>query len=103
VTAGVCEEILFRGYLMAFLLPLGGLGVAVFVSSFLFGLAHAYQGVRGTVTSGVLGALMAGMYVLTGSLLAPILVHAMVDWVSGQIAADVPEAGPLVAEQVRSA
>ena len=24
VTAGICEEILFRGYLMAFLMPLGG-------------------------------------------------------------------------------
>jgi membrane protease YdiL (CAAX protease family) len=92
VTAGVCEEILFRGYLLAFLLPFGGMGVAVVVSSILFGFAHAYQGRRGVVTSGVLGALMAGMYVLTGSLLAPILVHAMVDWSSGQIAADVPEA-----------
>ena len=90
VTAGVCEEILFRGYLMAFLLPLGGIGVAVALSSLLFGLAHGYQGVRGMVTSGVLGALMAGMYVLTGSLLAPILVHAMIDWSSGQLAADVP-------------
>jgi len=90
VTAGVCEEILFRGYLMAFLLPLGGGGVAVAASSLLFGLGHGYQGVVGIVKSGVVGALMAGMYVLTGSLLAPILVHAMIDWSSGQIAADVP-------------
>ena len=90
VTAGVCEEILYRGYLMAVLLPFGGLGVAVVVSSLLFGLAHSYQGVGGAVKAGVLGALMAGMYVLTGSLLAPMIVHAMVDWSSGQIAADVP-------------
>jgi membrane protease YdiL (CAAX protease family) len=92
VTAGVCEEILFRGYLMAFLLPLGGMGVAVVVSSLLFGLGHAYQGVGGAVKAGVLGALMAGTYVLTGSLLAPIVVHAMIDWSSGQLAADVPAA-----------
>jgi len=92
VTAGVCEEILFRGYLMAFLLPLGGMGVAVVVSSLLFGLGHAYQGVGGAVKSGMIGALMAGMYLLTGSLLAPILVHAVVDWSSGQLAADVPAA-----------
>jgi len=92
VTAGVCEEILFRGYLMAFLLPLGGGGVAVAASSLLFGLGHGYQGVVGIVKSGVVGALMAGMYVLTGSLLAPILVHAMIDWSSGQIAAEVPAA-----------
>jgi membrane protease YdiL (CAAX protease family) len=90
VTAGVCEEILFRGYLMAFLLPFGGVGVAVAVSSLLFALGHGYQGVVGIVKSGVIGALMAGMYVLTGSLLAPILVHALIDLMSGQIAADVP-------------
>lgn len=91
VTAGVCEEILFRGYLMAFPLPFGALG-AVLISSVLFGLAHAYQGVQGTVKSGVAGLLLAGIYVLTGSLLAPIVVHVLVDLVSGQIAADVPAA-----------
>ena len=90
VTAGVCEEILFRGYLMAFLLPLLGTGGAVVLSSALFGAAHAYQGVGGGVKAGVLGALMAGLYLLTGSLLAPIVVHAMIDWSSGQIAAEVP-------------
>jgi membrane protease YdiL (CAAX protease family) len=92
VTAGVCEEILFRGWLMAFLVPFTGVAGAVVVSSLLFGLAHAYQGVGGTIKAGVLGALMAGMYVLTGSLLAPILVHALIDLASGQIAADVPAA-----------
>ena len=92
VTAGVCEEILFRGYLMAFLLPIFGTGGAIVVSSLLFGLGHAYRGFGGIVKSGVLGAIMAGIYVLTGSLLAPILVHALVDVVSGQIAADVPAA-----------
>jgi membrane protease YdiL (CAAX protease family) len=91
VTAGVCEEILFRGYLMAFLSPLVGLGGAVAASSGLFGLAHAYQGVGGPIKAGVLGLIMAGMYLLTGSLLAPILVHALIDIGSGQIAAEIPE------------
>jgi membrane protease YdiL (CAAX protease family) len=91
VTAGVCEEILFRGYLMAFLSPLVGLGGAVAASSVLFGLAHAYQGVGGPIKAGVLGLIMAGMYLLTGSLLAPILVHALIDIGSGQIAAEIPE------------
>lgn len=92
LTAGVCEEILFRGYLMALLLPFAGTLGAVVISSVLFGLAHAYQGMVGTVKSGIVGAVMAGIYVLTGSLLAPIIVHALVDIVSGQIAADVPAA-----------
>ena len=89
VTAGVCEEILFRGYLMTCLTPFGGTGAAVLASSALFGLAHSYQGTNGAIRAGVLGAIMALMYLGTGSLLAPILVHALIDLVSGQIAAEV--------------
>jgi membrane protease YdiL (CAAX protease family) len=91
VTAGVCEEILFRGYLMACLTPFTGAAGAVLVSSALFGLGHSYQGRGGVIRAGVIGAIMAAMYLGTGSLLAPILVHAMTDLTSGQIAADVPE------------
>jgi membrane protease YdiL (CAAX protease family) len=90
VTAGVCEEILFRGFLMALLLPFTGTLGAVVISSVLFGLGHAYQGVVGIVKTGIVGLVMAGIYVLTGSLLAPIIVHALVDIASGQLAADVP-------------
>lgn len=92
VTAGICEEILFRGYLITFLLPLGGTVFALLASSFLFGLAHAYQGVGGAIKAGILGLLMALLYQFTGSLLAPILVHALIDLSSGQIAAEIPDA-----------
>src|SRR5262249_43179689 len=50
LTAGVCEEILFRGFLIRFLhggvlvLPAAG---ALAVSSLVFGLGHAYQGFKG--------------------------------------------------------
>jgi membrane protease YdiL (CAAX protease family) len=44
-----------------------------------FGLAHAYQGLAGIVTTGVLGGVMAALYLQTGSLLLPVLLHAVID------------------------
>ena len=83
VTAGVCEEWLYRGFFLAVVAAVGGGGlpapVRVAVGARAFGLAHAYQGVAGIVTTGVLGGVMAGLYLGTGSLLLPVVLHVLVD------------------------
>jgi len=82
VTAGVCEEWLYRGFFLAVVAALaGGLptGALVLVAAVAFGLAHAYQGPAGIVTTGVLGGVMAAVYLQTGSLLLPVLLHAVID------------------------
>ena len=82
VTAGVCEEWLYRGFFLAVVaalvpgLPAGGL---VVVAALAFGLAHAYQGTSGIVLTGVLGGVLAALYLQTGSLLLPVLLHALID------------------------
>jgi membrane protease YdiL (CAAX protease family) len=79
ITAGICEEVLYRGYLLWYLQSCGLGRGAVVVAIVAFGLAHAYQGIRGSVASGVMGAVFMGLYLLTGSLVAPIVLHATVD------------------------
>jgi membrane protease YdiL (CAAX protease family) len=82
VTAGVCEEWLYRGFFLAVVAALaGGLpsGVLVVVAAAAFGLAHAYQGRAGIVMTGVLGGVMAALYLQSGSLLLPVLLHAAID------------------------
>lgn len=82
VTAGVCEEILFRGFLMAYLTALvPGMPVwaALAVSSAVFGMAHLYQGWSGVLTTGLVGAVMGFMFVTFDSLTVPIVLHALVD------------------------
>jgi CAAX protease family protein len=50
------------------------------VSSALFGLAHAYQGVSGMVATGLTGLLFAGVYLATGrNLWAAIIAHGSLD------------------------
>lgn len=80
VCVGVCEEVLYRGFMGAWLSDLGLNGVAVLVlGSVFFGLAHSYQGVPGVLGTTVLGALLHVLYVGTGSLWAPIVVHILLD------------------------
>jgi membrane protease YdiL (CAAX protease family) len=82
ITAGVCEEWLYRGFFLAVVTALaGGLPelALIAIAAVAFGLAHAYQGAAGVLTTGVLGGVMAALYLGTGSLLLPVLLHAAID------------------------
>ena len=87
VTAGVCEEIVYRGVLMAVLMPVTGLWPAVALSSLIFGLGHIYQGLVGVVKTAGVGLVMALLTVFTGSILVPIVLHAVIDLTSGRMLA----------------
>jgi membrane protease YdiL (CAAX protease family) len=72
----------FRGFLLFYLstfLPGLGTSVAVLASSAAFGLGHLYRGVRGVVLTAVVDLFLAMLYVLRGSLMIPLAVHAALD------------------------
>lgn len=98
VTAGVCEELLYRGFLIAYLVNWLGLFQAAGISAVIFGLGHLYQGGRGVLTTGAVGAFMAGVYLLTGSLFASMVFHALMDVHSGNLAFHAYERARLDAE-----
>jgi membrane protease YdiL (CAAX protease family) len=93
VTAGICEEWICRGFLFRYFgawppvagaMPHGtawplGLTAAFILSAVIFGANHFYQGVTGVVQTAVLGAVFGLLYLWTGSLLVPMIVHALVD------------------------
>lgn len=85
VTAGLCEELLYRGYLIWFLTHWLGLFPAVGVAGLLFGLAHAYQGPRGMALTAGVGLFLGGIYLVTGSLYVGMVVHALMDVHSGHL------------------
>lgn len=83
VGAGVSEELLFRGFLLYYFtvyLPSMNTLEKVFLTSLVFGLGHAYQGWRGILGTGIAGLIFAGLYLLTGSLLLPVVIHAATDY-----------------------
>ncbi|WP_420161237.1 CPBP family intramembrane glutamic endopeptidase [Nocardiopsis sp. CNT-189] len=80
VTAGVCEELVYRGLFTALGVGLGlPLWAAAVLSCLLFALAHLYQGWWGLVGPGLLGALLMVLYLGTGSLLFPVLLHIAIE------------------------
>jgi len=84
LTAGVCEEFLYRGFAMAALTRAGlAMWMVVVLTSILFGLAHAYQGRGGMIGTGLLGLIFAVSRLFFSSLGPAMVWHAAVDVTAG--------------------
>lgn len=80
VNAGVVEELLFRLGFPALVFAVTGDALVAFVgATLLFGLLHVYQGPTGILLSTVLGVVFTYLYLVTGSILVPIALHALID------------------------
>jgi membrane protease YdiL (CAAX protease family) len=80
LTAGICEELVFRGFLQRQFHALSGnLAVAVLLQGLVFGLFHSYQGWRNVVVISVLGILFGILAAWRRNLRANIMVHAWAD------------------------
>ena len=95
VSAGIEEELVYRGFLFAYFAGLlSGVpaGVVIVLAAFVFGLGHSYQGVAGIMKTGVVGVILGVAYWMTGSVWAPMLLHIAIDlssgWITQQIVTD---------------
>jgi CAAX protease family protein len=85
VTAGICEEILYRGLLLGALSSAVGLWPAALLSSVIFGFGHSYQGVGGILRTAAVGFVLALVVVFSGSLFVAMLAHAVLDIAQGRL------------------
>jgi uncharacterized protein len=84
VTAGVCEEFIYRGFLLAALFRTGlPVWAGAVLTSALFGLAHAYQGRAGILSTGIFGVVLALGRLGFGSLVPVMMWHAGLDLAAG--------------------
>jgi membrane protease YdiL (CAAX protease family) len=84
ITAGVCEELAFRGYVQRqFHALTGSVAVAVLGQGLVFGLVHFYQGWKNVIVICVLGVLFGALAAWRRNLRANIIVHAWADIWSG--------------------
>ncbi|WP_109807811.1 CPBP family intramembrane glutamic endopeptidase [Sphingosinithalassobacter portus] len=80
INAGVSEEIFFRLYLPLLFMAVGTGAILAFVlAGLLFALAHAYQGFVGIVVTGIVGAVLTIVYLISGSLWLVIAIHVALD------------------------
>jgi membrane protease YdiL (CAAX protease family) len=94
LTAGTCEEVLYRGFLVWYAAAFVGVWPAVFVAGAVFGVAHFYQGVRGMIKIGLLGVAAAALFVASGSLLWSMILHVAMDLQGGAIGRRALTAAP---------
>jgi membrane protease YdiL (CAAX protease family) len=83
VSAGICEELIFRAYLYTLMESHFGMAGAILLSSVIFGLWHCYLGWQEVIRTSIMGALFCGIYIFTGNIILPILLHIFIDVYSG--------------------
>ncbi|MEM7159404.1 MAG: CPBP family intramembrane glutamic endopeptidase [Myxococcota bacterium] len=90
-SAGLTEEIIARGFAISYLLVFtgsspAGLVAVVLLPAFGFAAIHRYQGWRAMAKIFVLSVFFGSIFVVTESLLLPILLHALLDVFGGWMA-----------------
>ncbi|MFB7158414.1 CPBP family intramembrane glutamic endopeptidase [Lysinibacillus sp. NPDC056232] len=83
-TAGVTEEIIYRGFLIfAFniLFPEWSIWFVLLCTSIIFGLAHTYQSLSGVIRTTIFGFVFGMLAVALNSIIPLILLHALIDYV----------------------
>ncbi len=80
ITAGFCEELVYRGYLQRQALALtGSAAIAVLAQGVLFGAGHWYQGGKKVIIIAVLGVLFGVLAQWRKSLRPGMIAHAWED------------------------
>jgi membrane protease YdiL (CAAX protease family) len=80
LTAGICEEALFRGYLQRqFMALTKSAAIGIFLSAVAFGSAHSYQGWGHAAQIGVLGAMLGALAYWRKSVRPGMISHAAQD------------------------
>lgn len=83
LAVGFTEELLFRGYILTRWQGFSGsLVQAVIVSSILFGIGHAYQGLAGVVSTTAVGLAFGLVFIYLRRLWPVALAHALLDFIA---------------------
>jgi len=83
-TAGICEEIMYRGYLQQqFRAITGSATVGLLVQAVLFGLGHTYQGWKPVFVISILGLLYGLLVQWRQNLRSAVISHAWSDMFEG--------------------
>jgi len=81
-SSAVSEEVVCRGFtvfLLQTVFPSIPIFLIILIPSMLFGIGHIWQGLEGVIECGLVGALFMCLFLVTGSLLLPIILHFICD------------------------
>lgn len=89
-SAGICEEVVYRGFMVNYLMsvfenPIIGFNMAVIFPAVVFGIVHMYQGMKSVLKISIMSLLFSTIYIFSQSLLIVVILHSAVDIVGGYI------------------
>lgn len=82
LTAGFCEEVIFRAVMLDYFQDLPwhlSITAIIIIMSVFFGIVHLYQGVKGVIGTAYIGAGLLFIFLITGNLWICILLHFLID------------------------
>jgi membrane protease YdiL (CAAX protease family) len=85
ITAGICEEFVFRGFLIWYFTTWTGLILAIAISTVIFGFGHIYLGIAQVPRTALVGLIFALIVVASGTLWPAMVIHAALDLNSGDL------------------
>ena len=84
ISAGICEELVFRGYFQKqFEVLAHSRWIALFLQAALFGISHGYQGIEACAKIAIFGAMFGLLAIWRNSLRPGMMAHAWSDILSG--------------------
>ncbi len=88
LSTGICEELIFRGWLVSFLGAFThSIWIGVVLASVAFGFGHAHQGPKGMMITGLLGLIFGVIFVVTSSLICVQVIHVAINLANGLVGA----------------
>ena len=81
IIAGIGEELIFRGVLQEVIDRRFGIVAAILLTNLVFGLLHARTPLYAAIAA-MVGGYFSLLYAATGSLIAPIIAHAVYDFIA---------------------
>ncbi len=90
LAAGTCEEIIFRGFMINYVAEMAAgtsfaEALALIIPAFIFSISHIYQGWASVVKIASISLLFGALYMHTSSLYLVMIIHALVDLISGAV------------------
>ncbi len=89
-SAGICEEVVYRGFMVNYLMsvfedPIIGFNMAVIFPAIVFGVVHMYQGMKSVLKISIMSLLFSTIFIFSQSLLIVVVLHSAVDIAGGWI------------------
>ena len=82
ITAGICEELLYRGFLVPYLsynFNIHDITILAVLSGIIYGLSHLYQGFKGFSQTALTGFAYTYVFLFSGSILPAMVFHVLVE------------------------